>query len=284
MFEKELTAAVKIAREAAALILQHYALDIVEENKIGADNFHEPVTAADRDSSALIIERLSAEFPDDAILSEEATDDAKTRLSRARSWIIDPIDGTAGFIKKDGDFSVQIGLADGSEPVVGVVLMPFHNVLYYASKGSGSFAVQNGETAQLTVSTTTDFGEMILALTKNHYSDKMAAIIDAFGFASKVRRGSVGLKVGLIAERECDIYIHPSPRTKLWDTCAPQIILEEAGGKLTDLFGTAMRYDIADVQNHNGILATNGISHEAAVEHLKPVLSSLGRYRIVSTK
>ena len=282
MFEKELTAAINIAREAATLILQHYALEIVEENKIGADNFHEPVTAADRDSSALIVERLSADFPSDAILSEEAADDAKTRISKARSWIIDPIDGTAGFIKKDGDFSVQIGLADGREPVVGVVLMPFHDVLYYASKGSGSFAVQNGETTQLTVSTTTDFGEMILALTKNHYSNKMAAIIDAFGFASKVRRGSVGLKVGLIAERECDIYIHPSPRTKLWDTCAPQIILEEAGGKLTDLFGAPMRYDIADVQNHNGILATNGVSHNAAVEHLRPVLAELGRLRVVA--
>ncbi|MEP7075240.1 MAG: 3'(2'),5'-bisphosphate nucleotidase CysQ [Acidobacteriota bacterium] len=284
MFEMELNAAIKIAREAATLILQHYALEIVEENKVGADNFHEPVTAADRDSSALIIERLSSEFPDDAILSEEAVDDTKTRLSRTRSWIIDPIDGTAGFIKKDGDFSVQIGLADGAEPVVGIVLMPFYDVLYYASKGSGSFAVQNGETEQLAVSTTTDFREMSLALTKNHYSDKMAAIIEAFGFASKVRRGSVGLKVGLIAERECDIYIHPSPRTKLWDTCAPQIILEEAGGKLTDLFGTTMTYDIADVQNHNGILATNGVSHEAAVEHLQPVLRSLGRHRIVAAK
>jgi 3'(2'), 5'-bisphosphate nucleotidase len=162
--------------------------------------------------------------------------------------------------------------------------MPFHDVLYYASKGSGSFAVQDGGTERLAVSKTTDFGNMKLALTKNHYSDKMAAIIDAFGFESNVRRGSVGLKIGLIAERECDIYIHPSPRTKLWDTCAPQIILEEAGGKLTDIFGTPMIYDIADVQNHNGILATNGVSHDAAVVHLRPVLNQLGRHRVIAQR
>lgn len=283
MFEKELEAAIAIAREAGKLVLEHYAREIIAEEKLGADNFHEPVTAADRDSSAFIIERLSAKFPDDAILSEEAADDTKTRLSRARSWIIDPIDGTAGFIKRDGDFSVQIGLAEAGEAVAGVVFMPFHDILYFASKDNGAFMGTNGGTPTcMTVSNETDFRSMRLALTKNHYSEKMAAIIDAFGFASKVRRGSVGLKVGLIAEQICDIYIHPSPRTKLWDTCAPQIILEEAGGKLTDIFGDAMRYDIADVQNHNGILATNGVAHDAAVEHLKPVLSSLGRHQILS--
>src|SRR5262245_18992550 len=123
--------------------------------------------------------------------------------------------------------------------------MPFHQVIYYAARGRGSFAV-HGDNMRVAmhVSSEKDFHNMRLALTKNHYSEKIAAIIDAFGFASNVRRGSVGLKFGLIAEQECDIYIHPSPRTKLWDTCAPQIILEEAGGKLTDLFGSPMRYDI----------------------------------------
>src|SRR5262249_3739462 len=142
----------------------------------------------------------------------------------------------------------------------------------------------DGRPVAMHVSGKEDFHKMSLALTKNHYSEKMAAIIDAFGFAEKIRRGSVGLKIGLIAERQYDIYIQPRTRTKLWDTCAPQVILEEAGGKLTDLFGTPIRYDIADVQNHNGILATNGVSHDAAVEHLKPVLSQLGRYRVVTAQ
>jgi len=285
MLQTELRFTIDTAREAGNLILEHYAREIIAEEKLGADNFYEPVTAADRDASALIVERIAAAYPDDAVLSEEAADDSETRLSKRRSWIVDPIDGTAGFVKKDGDFSVQIGLADGPEAVLGVVFMPFHNVLYYSSKGDGAFAIHgDSEPVPMHVSDQRDFREMRLALTKNHYSEKMAAIIEAFGFAAKVRRGSVGLKIGLIAEQECDIYIHPSPRTKLWDTCAPQIILEEAGGKLTDLFGSPFRYDIADVQNHNGILATNGISHDSAVEHLKPVLSQLGRYRVITAK
>ncbi|MGH7782299.1 MAG: 3'(2'),5'-bisphosphate nucleotidase CysQ family protein [Candidatus Binatia bacterium] len=280
MFENELEAAVTIAREAGKLVLEHYAREIIAEEKLGADNFYEPVTAADRDASSLIVKHLAAVFPDDAILSEEADDDTANRLSKKRSWIIDPIDGTAGFVKKDGDFSVQIGLAIDGEAVAGVVFMPFHDILYSASKGGGSYAFHGTDTpVRLAVSQKTDFARMKLALTRNHYSEKMARIIEAFHFAATVRRGSVGLKIGLIAEQICDIYIHPSPRTKLWDTCSPQIILEEAGGKLTDLFGSPLKYDIADVQNHNGILATNGLSHDRAVEHLRPVLNQLGRRR-----
>lgn len=279
LLEKELQSARLAAVMAGNEILEHYARDIVAEEKLGADNFYEPVTVADRHASRVIVDQLSAAFPEDAILSEEEIDDSADRLSKKRVWVIDPIDGTAGFIKKDGDFSVHIGLAEGGEAVLGVVFMPFHNVLYYASKGGGAYS-ERGDSSpvRLTVSDKTDFGEMNLALTRNHYSEKMAKILEAFQFASKVRRGSVGLKIGLIAEQACDIYIHPSPRTKIWDTCAPQIILEEAGGKLTDLFGTPMRYDIADVQNHNGILATNKVSHDNAVEHLRPVLKALGRH------
>lgn len=108
----------------------------------------------------------------------------------------------------------------------------------------------------------------------------MNRVIKDFGFRELCRRGSVGLKIGLIAEAKCDIYIHLSPRTKLWDTCAPQIILEEAGGCLTDIFGSKYRYDIADLQNHNGILASNGPAHDVAVKRMKPLLAEFGRLRI----
>jgi 3'(2'), 5'-bisphosphate nucleotidase len=83
--------------------------------------------------------------------------------------------------------------------------------------------------------------------------------------------------VGLIVDQTCDLYIHPSPRTKLWDTCAPHIILEEAGGRLTDLFGLPIRYDIADLQNHNGIVATSGEVHGDVIGHLRPLLAEFGR-------
>jgi 3'(2'), 5'-bisphosphate nucleotidase len=281
MFETELETAISLSREAAKIVLEYYALEIEAEEKLGIDNFYEPVTAADKAASRMIVDGLHSAFPADAILSEEEPDDAETRLKHDRAWIIDPIDGTAGFIKKDGDFAIQIGLADKGVPVVGVVYLPFHETLYYATKGGGAFAViKDGETRRLSVSSKTEFAEMTMAFSRNHPSKGIMRILDSFGFADGMQRGSVGLKIGLIAESICDIYIHLSPRTKFWDTCAPQIILEEAGGRLTDIFGEPMRYDLGDVQNYGGILASNGASHEKAVEKLRPVLNEIGRMKI----
>lgn len=284
MLEKELETAVALARIAGARILEFYALEIVAEEKLGADNLIEPVTIADRTASRIIVEGLSEAFPDDAILSEEETDDAANRLAGKRIWMIDPIDGTWGFIKKDGDFGVQIGLTANGAVILGVVFLPVHNQLFFAVKNQGTFLIANDHQAKrLRVSEKTDFAEMILASSRNHRSPRMHRIIEEFNFRKEIQRGSVGLKVGLIAERICDLYIHLSPRTKFWDTCAPQIILEEAGGRMTDVFGSPLRYDLRDVQNHNGVLASCGAAaHERAVSNLKPLLNEFGRLRVKS--
>ena len=280
MLQHELEIAITLARIAGKSILKHYADGFETEEKFGADSYSEPVTVADRDASTIIVNGLSAAFPDDGILSEEEVDDLERRLTKRRVWIIDPLDGTAGFVKHDGDFAVQIGLAIGGIAVLGVVFLPVHDVLSYAVKKEGSFSVRSGgEPKWMKASTKNRFGEMTLAMSRNHPSTRMGRIIEHFAFANFVNRGSVGLKVGLIVDKTCDIYIHPSPRTKLWDTCAPQIILEEAGGQFTDLFGFELRYDRADLQNRNGILATNGAAHDLAVDRLKPLLAEFGRVR-----
>ena len=283
MLDKELETAIALARLAGRRILEFYALEIITEQKIGADNKTEPVTIADKTASRIIVEGLSEKFPGDAILSEEETDDADDRLIGKRVWMIDPIDGTWGFIKKDGDFGVQIGLTKDGEAILGVVFLPAHNHMFYASKGEGAFLIENGEEPKrLEVSGKTDFSKMRLASSRNHRSPKMYQIIETFGFEKEIQRGSVGLKVGLIAEQIADLYIHLSPRTKFWDTCAPQVILEQAGGRMTDIFGFPLRYDIRDVQNHNGILASNGAAHDAAVKNLRPLLNEFGRLRLKS--
>ena len=282
MLQHELGTAIELARIAGKKILEHYATDFETEQKLGVDDLYEPVTIADKEASRIIVDGLEAAFPDDAILSEEENDDLERRLSKRRVWIIDPIDGTAGFVKKDGDFAVQIGLAEDGVPVAGVVFLPFHDSMSYAAKDGGSYLSINGsEPERVNTSDHTDLTKMTLAMTRNHPTSRMGRIIEHFGFANVVKRGSVGLKTGMIATHECDIYIHPSPRTKLWDTCAPQIILQEAGGRLTDIFGGEMRYDKAKLQNFNGILATNGAAHEAVVEHLRPLLTEFGRVRVV---
>lgn len=285
MLEKELETAVALARLAGIRILEFYALEIIAEEKIGADNFTEPVTIADKTASRIIVEGISEAFPADAILSEEETDNAENRLLGKRVWIIDPIDGTWGFIKKDGDFGVQIGLAENGEAILGVVFLPASNKLFFAAKGANAFLIENEQAPKpLRVSGKTNFTEMNLASSRNHRSPRMHRIIEDFGFKQEIQRGSVGLKVGLIAEQICDLYIHLSPRTKFWDTCAPQIILEEAGGRMTDLFGFPLRYDLPDVQNHNGIVASNGAAHEETILKLKPLLNEFGRLRVKAAK
>ena len=278
MLYREIETAIRLARIAGETILSHYETGFVPEQKVGADDFVEPVTVADREASRIIVDGLSEVFPDDGILSEEEKDDAELRLTRGRVWIIDPIDGTAGYIEHDGDFAVHIGLAEAGRPIAGVVYLPFHDSLSYATRGGGAFRMTSGgETVQVRTSNIRDLSNVTMAVSRHHRSPRMSKIIKQFGGPNVVSRGSVGLKVGLITEQICDVYVSPGSRTKLWDTCAPQIILEEAGGRFTDLFGMELRYDKADLQNRNGLLATNGAVHDAAVEKLKPLLREFGR-------
>lgn len=281
---QELETAIALARNAGKAILEFYASEFLVEQKTTKDNFTEPVTIADKTASKIIVEGLSENFPADGILSEEELD-TDERLSKNRIWVIDPLDGTKGFVQKNGDFAVQIGLAENGKAILGVVFLPLHNVLYFAAKDNGAFLVENDETPQrLQVSDKTDFSQMILATSRDHRSPRMSDVFEHFGIPKEIQRGSVGLKIGLIATQICDLYIHLSPRTKHWDSAAPEVIIKEAGGSLTDLFGDEIIYNTPDVHNYNGLLATNGISHQKTVEHLKTLLTEFGRPHILSGK
>jgi 3'(2'), 5'-bisphosphate nucleotidase len=105
----------------------------------------------------------------------------------------------------------------------------------------------------------------------------MNKVVTQLGFQEEVQRGSVGIKIGLLIEQQCDVYIHLSPRTKQWDTCAPEVILTEAGGRITDLFGYPLNYNVPDVQNRNGLVASNSVSHDQIIDTLAPLLTEFGR-------
>ncbi len=272
----ELQIAVDLARLAGAGILKHYEgpLQIDEKNDFNAV---EPVTQADREANELIVNAIRSEFPNDGILAEESIDTAE-RLTKTRVWMIDPLDGTNGFIDGNGDFAVQIGLAESGVAVLGVVYQPLRDVLYHATAGQGSWIVRpNSEAVEAHVSVHTVFSMMCLAASRSHRSPRMNRVVDELGVKKEVQRGSVGIKVGLIIEQQCDIYVHLSPRTKQWDTCAPQIILGEAGGRFSDLFGNEISYNSPRVQHPNGIVATNGVAHDKVIEKLAPLLSEFGR-------
>lgn len=275
-YDHELRIALELAREAGAAIMGFYQGPVQVEQKHQADD-REPVTEADRTANELIVRRLSREFPDDGILAEESIDTSR-RLRKARVWMVDPMDGTNGFIDGNGDFAVQIGLAEDGECVLGVVYQPVNGVLYRAVRGGGTWIERPNHEPQLAqVSRQTELHEMRLAASRSHRSPRMDKVVKAFRVKEEVRRGSVGVKVGLIVEQRSDLYVHLSPRTKQWDTCAPEVILREAGGLLTDLFGGPLRYNSKEVQNRNGLVASNGVVHEKVLNTLAPLLEQFGR-------
>jgi 3'(2'), 5'-bisphosphate nucleotidase len=276
-FSRELAVAQAIAREAGAAVMEFYGGECVVESKIYADRYAEPVTEADRLSNRMIVEMFRREFPDDGILAEESADETD-RVGKERVWMVDPIDGTSGFIDCNGDFAVQIGLTVGGKSQVGVVYQPAQDLMFSAVSGGGAWMQQaNDAPRRATVSSLSDLRQMRLAASRSHRSSRMGRVVEALGVRDEVQRGSVGVKVGLIVERECDLYVHLSPRTKLWDTCAPEVILHEAGGRLTDLFGRPLRYDGEFIENRNGLVASNGVAHEQIIRRLSPVLIEFGR-------
>jgi 3'(2'), 5'-bisphosphate nucleotidase len=278
-FTHELRVAVDLARAAGAAILEQYKgpLDVEQKNQ---DDDSEPVTQADRIANELIVTGLQREFPGDGILAEESVD-TERRLGKSRVWLVDPLDGTNGFIAGNGDFAVQIGLAEEGEVIVAVVYAPLTGVLYRAVHGEGTWIERpQAEPERARVSDRRELSDMRLAASRSHRSPRMNKVVQRFGFREEVQRGSVGIKIGLLIEQQCDVYIHLSPRTKQWDTCAPQLILTEAGGRMTDLFGAPLNYNVPDVQNRNGLVSTNGASHDRIIEMLAPLLAEFGRKRV----
>lgn len=275
-YARELEVALSLARVAGAAIMEQYEKPLRIEQKSYDDDV-EPVTQADRIANELIVNGLKQEFPSDGMLAEESID-TERRLSKSRVWMVDPLDGTNGFIDGNGDFAVQIGLVENGNPVAAVVYLPLADTLYRAVIGGGTWIERpQYEPEEVRVSDHKSFAEMRLAASRSHRSPRMNQVVQRFRFREEVQRGSVGIKIGLLVEEQCDVYIHLSPRTKQWDTCAPQLILTEAGGRLTDLFGQPLNYNVPDVNNRNGLVASNDAAHDLIIETLAPLLAEFGR-------
>jgi 3'(2'),5'-bisphosphate nucleotidase len=249
--------------------MQYYGTNLPVEFKRGK----EPVTAADRAADNLIAAGLRAAFPDDGLLTEESRDDP-SRLERARVWIVDPLDGTTEFIGETGDFVVQIGLAEGGAPVLGVIYHPVSGWLYYAVKGHGAWATHDGRTRPLRVRSEPDPVHVCLVASRSHYSEEVEAARRVLGIAQVRRAGSVGLKVALLAKGECDLYL-ATQVSKEWDICAPHILLQEAGGTLTNLCGDRLTYNKAQVLECKGLIGSGGPDHTRIVEMLAPLFEQM---------
>ncbi len=261
-----------------ALTLARQAGDVVDRIQKGGElgvemkPGDEPVTVADRIASEMIIAGLTQAFPHDPLISEEAVP-AEGAFGSSRLWLIDPIDGTKDFIRGEDGYSVMIGLVVNSRPVLGVVHMPAQNRTFWGTP-DGAWVQVGDQISTMTVSKIATAGEARLVASKSHRGSDIDRVKQALDIGEELNVASVGVKLCLIASGVRDLYVNPSAKTKVWDTCAPEAILDRAGGRLTDMFGTPINYT-HELRHLRGLIASNGVVHDEVVGKLGPMFPNL---------
>ena len=252
MWEKELSAAIEAGLKAKEKILeiyhQKFEVEIKEDNS--------PVTIADKTADKIIREYLHKVFPTHAFLTEESTDNLD-RLNNDYVWIVDPVDGTKDFVAKDGQFTTNIALGYKHRLVVGVVVAPALDELYFASAGNGAFYQKIGE-KPVRIHVNDKIKDLTMLTSVFHFTADEQALIDRHQDKIKhvMKRGS-SLKPCAIAHGLAEITFRSSPNTKEWDTAACQIVVTEAGGIFVEPNGNEITYNRKDVYNRNGYIVAN---------------------------
>lgn len=230
-------AIVDIARDAGRKILEVYGREFSVQEK--QDN--SPLTEADQRAHELIAKRL-AELPlAIPILSEEDVAAFPGPDAQGRYWLVDPLDGTKEFIKRNGEFTVNIALIENGYPVAGVVHAPVLDVTYFANRGLGARKqVGNQPSQPMRCSGPASGQPWRVVGSRSHAGDSLAAFLVRLGDHTLVSMGS-SLKFCLVAEGTADLYPRLGP-TSLWDTAAAQCVVEQAGGQVLQLDGKRLCY------------------------------------------
>jgi 3'(2'), 5'-bisphosphate nucleotidase len=263
------------ARGAADVVLAAYSEpDLGVEMKGPGD----PVTRADREANAYLLERLSAALPGVPIVAEESAPSTFADYPDAPcALFVDPVDGTRELVARNGEFVVMIGFAEAGKPVVGVIVRPTTGEAFVGAVGLGAFVADRaGNRKSLTVGTLTDLTAARCTVSRSRRSDDVNRRLGRLACRELVPRGSAGLKAVAVVTREVDLYAHPSSsRVKLWDACAPDALVRAAGGVLTGASGAPFDYRGALAQGP-GLVAGNGALHEAAVRAWRADLAENG--------
>jgi len=229
----------RIAQAAGGRIMEVYATDFDVEQK--EDN--SPLTRADMAAHETIVSGLQEITPDWPILSEEsAAISYSERANWRRYWLVDPLDGTREFVKRNGEFTVNIALIDDHKPVLGVVYVPVTGVIYFAAAGAGAFKGLPGQSPTAIRVRSCPKDRLTVMGSRSHGGEYLQKFVN--GLETEVELVSVGssLKMCLVAEGEADVYPRFGP-TSEWDTAAAQCVVEQAGGYLTDMELQRLRYN-----------------------------------------
>ena len=234
-----------LAQQAGALEMEHY--NNGAEVMVKTDG--SPVTLADQEAEALILKGLKTLTPDIPVVAEESVAAGTIPdISGGRFWLVDPLDGTKEFVRRTGEFTVNIALMDNFRPVLGVIYTPVTGELY---SGSGVYADKtfNGETAQIHVRPVPEDGLTVVASRSHADMDALQDFLQGREVKETVFRGS-SLKICKIAEGKADLYPRLVP-TSEWDIAAGHAIVNAAGGMLTRLDGSPMPYGKTGEQFEN---------------------------------
>jgi 3'(2'), 5'-bisphosphate nucleotidase len=239
-----LDAVVEIARKAGEAILEVYE----GRYQVTLKDDDSPLTQADLASHRVIVDALARLEPKSPVLSEESAHiPADVRRAWSRYWLVDPLDGTKEFIKRNGEFTVNIALIDANVPVLGVVHVPVTGVTYAGAAGVGAFR-RDGDAAPEEIAVRVPAADPLTVVgSRSHVNPELAARLEALGPHALVSMGS-SLKFCLVAEGEADLYPRLGP-TSEWDTAAAQAVVEAAGGRVVTMDGERFRYN-----THDGVL------------------------------
>jgi 3'(2'), 5'-bisphosphate nucleotidase len=235
--ERELRALCEIAQQAAAEVMDVYAAAI----RAWAKEDKSPLTEADLRSDAVIRKGLMGLFPGVYILSEESV--AGDAGNGETFFLVDPLDGTKEFIARNGEFTVNIALVHGGEPVAGIVLAPALDELFFAARGLGAWKQEAGGPVRLRPAAPARAPLRVMG-SRSHAGDAMAGWLARLGRDYELASVGSSLKFCRIAQGQADIYPRMGP-TSQWDTAAGQAVLQEAGGIVLDATGQPLAYGLA---------------------------------------
>jgi len=264
-YKEELNKAIELVQRAGSLVneVRKRHFEIMDKGHgLG------PVTEADLVVNDFLLKELSKNFPGDLIVSEEASL-PKDLLQDRRVWFVDPIDGTKDFINKSEDWSIMIGMAINARPTLGAIYQPDKDKLYYATEGSGAFVKIGNTTKKISTRSIKDLKEAVLVQSRSHFSKKVSHVAEKMGIKKVIQQGSIGLKFCTIAEGNADLYLNYSSRCHLWDLCAPEIILREAGGIVVHDQGEPLSYAYSEAKIDTPFVAAAGTLAESIQDILK---------------
>jgi 3'(2'), 5'-bisphosphate nucleotidase len=267
MHERELEVALDAARRASQYLIQEYA-----RYQVVPDAPANITTEADRQAQEIILQTIRTAFPGDALCAEEATATLQGSAHTGdRLWIVDPIDGTRGFARKNGEFSVMIGFVEKGQVGVGVVAQPAAGRLTYAVRGQGCWRLDGDEKTptRCQVTSVAERGQATLTQSRSREPGRHSTWVQAIGPARVVEMYSAGVKLALVARGEADIYLNTYDAFHDWDICAGHILVDEAGGQVSGTGGQVLLYGLPGAWQKNGLLATNGCVHAATLKVIK---------------